>query len=506
MRILESIDKFAKTERVAIRCLGNELKYKELKDYSNKVATYLLEEFKEDRTPIVIYGNKENEILPLMMGALKAGRAYVPIDISFPRDRIEQIITEVNPKVIFNCTNNIISIDNIPELNLVAIKEIFNSNHAISVTKNDWVTDEDNCYILFTSGSTGKPKGVQINKRNLDSFITWFEKDTYIDETSTVMLNQPAYSFDLSVVPLYLGLCNGKTLFSLDKSTLQDLGEMFDALVASDVDCWVSTPTLADICNKFDDFNSKFMSKISKFIFIGEVLTKNTAKTLMEKFPKAKIINAYGPTEATVAISVIDITKEMLEDKKPLPIGIPIANCELSIEDEDGNKLKDGEKGELVVVGDSVSRGYLNNQEMTSKVFFKTNDNKQGYKTGDLAYYENKILYYSGRKDFQIKLNGFRIEIEDIENNLRKVENINNVAVLPVFNNENKISHLIAFIVLNKENDLSNLKNSMIIKEDVKKFIPSYMIPRNIKILKRFPLNVNGKIDRKKLMEDLKSC
>jgi len=504
MKILESIDKFAKTERIAVRCLDKELTYKQLKDYSDKIATYLLEEFKDDKTPIVIYGNKENEILPIMMGALKSGRAYVPLDISFPEDRISQIIGEVNPKIIFNCTDNSIDSNNKIKLNLEEINNIFNSDIVVSVTKNNWVKDEDNCYVLFTSGSTGKPKGVQINKRNLDSFISWFEKDTYVDESSTVMLNQPAYSFDLSVVPLYLGLCNGKTLFSLAKSTLKDLGEMFKQLAESNVECWVSTPTLADICNKFDDFNGEVMDKISTFVFIGEVLTKNTAKTLIERFPKAKVINAYGPTEATVAISVIDINEEMIEDDKELPIGYPMPNCELRIEDENGNKLNDGEKGELIIVGDSVSIGYLNNPEMTNKVFFKTEDNKQAYRTGDLGYYENGILYYSGRKDFQIKLNGFRIEIEDIENNFRKVENINNVAVLPVFNEENKISYLTAFVVLNVENELSNLKNATLIKSELKKFIPEYMIPRNIKILKQFPLNTNGKIDRKKLMEDLR--
>ena len=504
MKILESIDKFSKTERVAVSCLNKELTYKQLKDYSDKIATYLLEEFKDDRTPIVIYGNKENEILPIMMGALKSGRAYVPLDISFPGDRISQIIGEVSPKVIFNCTDNSIDSNNIIKLNLAEINDIFNSNITISVTKNDWVKDEDNCYILFTSGSTGKPKGVQINKRNLDSFIDWFEKDTYIDESSTVMLNQPAYSFDLSVVPLYLGLCNGKTLFSLAKSTLKDLSEMFKQLAQSNVECWVSTPTLADICNKFDDFNGEVMNKISKFIFIGEVLTKNTAKTLIERFPNAKVINAYGPTEATVAISVIDINEEMIKDEKELPIGYPMSNCELRIEDEDGNKLDNCEKGELVIIGDSVSIGYLNNTEMTNKVFFKTEDNRQGYKTGDLGYFENGMLYYSGRKDFQIKLNGFRIEIEDIENNFRKVENINNVAVLPVYNEENKISYLTAYVVLNVENELSNLKNATLIKNELKNFIPEYMIPRNIKILKQFPLNTNGKIDRKKLRADLR--
>ncbi|WP_160683667.1 D-alanine--poly(phosphoribitol) ligase subunit DltA [Clostridium sp. C2-6-12] len=504
MKILESIDKFASTERVAVKCLEKELTYKQLSDFSNKIATFLLEEFKEDRTPIVVYGNKENEILPIMMGALKSGRAYVPLDISFPADRISQVIGEVKPKIVFNCTEYPIEANGAQKFNLEEINNIFNSEIAITVKKENWVQDEDNCYILFTSGSTGKPKGVQINKRNLDSFISWFEKDTYMDESSTVMLNQPAYSFDLSVVPLYLGLCNGKTLFSLAKSTLQDLREMFNQLAESDVECWVSTPTLADICCKFDDFNGTVMNKISKFIFIGEVLTKNTAKTLIERFPNAKVINAYGPTEATVAISVIDIDEKMIEDEKELPIGYPMPNCELRIEDEQGNNLSDGEKGELVIIGDSVSIGYLNNPEMTNKAFFQTSDNRQGYRTGDLGYYDNGILYYSGRKDFQIKLNGFRIEIEDIENNFRKLENINNVAVLPVFNEDNKISHLTAFVVLNVENDLSNLKNATLIKNELKKFIPEYMIPRNIKILKQFPQNTNGKIDRKKLMEDLR--
>lgn len=194
----------------------------------------------------------------------------------------------------------------------------------------------------------------------------------------------------------------------------------------------------------------------------------------------------------------------MIESEKSIPIGYPIENCELSIIDKNGNKVKDGEKGELIVIGDSVSKGYLNNPEMTNKAFFKSADGKQGYKTGDLAYYEEGIIYYCGRKDFQIKLNGFRIEIEDIENNLRKVNNINNAVVFPVFNEEHKISHLTAFVVLNEENELSNLKKSILIKNELKKLIPSYMIPRNVKILKEFPLNTNGKIDRKKLMEAVK--
>lgn len=504
MRILKRIDEFATTDRVAVKCLDTQLTYKEIKDYSDKIGTYILEEFKEDRTPIIIYGNKDNEILPIMMGALKSGRAYVPLDVTFPEQRVNQIIDEVKPKIIFNFTEKSLDLNGVLEIKQNNLLDIINLVQSITVSEKTWVKDEDNCYILFTSGSTGKPKGVQINKRNIDSFTQWFEEYLQFNDDSTVILNQVSYSFDVSVIPIYIGLSNGKTLFSLNKKTLEDLKLLFTELSNSNIDCWVSTPALAEICSKFDEFNENNINNLKSFVFAGEVFTKKLARDLMDRFPNARIINGYGPTEATVLISAIDVNKEMIDSEKGIPIGYPITSCELSIVDENGHTLKDGEKGELIAIGNSVSEGYLNNIEMTNKVFFKTKDNKQGYKTGDLAYYENGIIYYCGRKDFQIKLNGFRIEIEDIENNLRKVENINNVVVFPVFNDEHKISHLTAFVVLNVENELSNLKNSILIKNELKKFIPSYMIPRNIKILKEFPLNTNGKIDRKKLMEDLK--
>lgn len=504
MRLLRGIEKFSETSRIAVRCLDKQLTYKQLNEYSDKIAIYLLKEFKDDRTPILIYGNKENQILPLMIGALKSGRAYVPLDVTFPESRVKQIIDEVKPRIIFNFTKNSLELIDVLEIKENEVNDIFEMRINEHLSKNNWVKDDDNCYILFTSGSTGKPKGVQINKRNIDSFTKWFEEFLDFDESPKRILNQVSYSFDVSVIPIYMGLANGKMLITLNKDTLEDLRLLFTELIASNIDYWVSTPALAEICNKFDDFNNKKINKLSEFIFAGEVLTKKLLKDLMDKFPNAKIVNGYGPTEATVLISAININKEMLESDKGIPIGYPISSCELNIVDEQGYKLKSGEKGELIAIGDSVSSGYINNQEMTSKVFFTTAEGKQGYKTGDLAYYENGIIYYCGRKDFQIKLNGFRIEIEDIENNFRKVNNINNVVVFPVFNEEHKISHLTAFIVLNDKNELSNLKNSTLIKNELKKLIPSYMIPRNIKILECFPLNTNGKIDRKKLMEELK--
>ena len=200
-----------------------------------------------------------------------------------------------------------------------------------------------------------------------------------------------------------------------------------------------------------------------------------------------------------------DMKRDMLKEDGSLPIGFPMKTAIVRIIDENGKELEEGEKGEIVIISPSVSKGYFNNLEKTQKSFFYDYYNGEkcrAYKTGDLGYYKDGRLYYCGRKDFQIKLNGYRIEIEDIENNLIKVSNVKNAAVVPV-NKNDKIAYLTAFVELKKENGLSGLKNGIAIKKELQRLIPSYMVPRNIKIINKFPVNVNGKIDRKKLLEAL---
>ena len=195
----------------------------------------------------------------------------------------------------------------------------------------------------------------------------------------------------------------------------------------------------------------------------------------------------------------------MIEDESALPVGIPMKTSGIKIVDENGKEVRDGEKGEIIIIGKSVSKGYFNNKEKTNESFYYDvfeGREWRAYRTGDMAYYENGKLYYCGRRDFQIKLNGFRIEIEDIENNLRKVKNVKNAVVIPVYK-DNKIAYLQGIIQLKEKNELSNIKNGMIIKKELGEYIPSYMIPRNIKIIDSFPTNINGKIDRKRLMEDM---
>ncbi|WP_294153819.1 D-alanine--poly(phosphoribitol) ligase subunit DltA [uncultured Clostridium sp.] len=502
MRILESIKRYAQISRIALVCDEEEMTYKELDNLSEAVGSFLIEEIGDNKKPIVLYGNKENMMMAVMIGALKSGRAYIPIDISYPKERVDTIIEEVKPDILFDFSEgNIFS--GIKVIYKHDIDKIYEKYKGVEIDRKRWVKDDENAYILFTSGSTGKPKGVQISSNNLDNFVEWIAEYLNLDDSEERFMNQAAYSFDLSVTSIYPGLCYGKTLHGYSKKTLSNLKAMFDDMGRSDMNLWVSTPSFAGMCVVEDSFNNKMLPNLNAMVFIGEVLPKTLCDELMRRFPNTRIINGYGPTEATVAVAINDMEKEMLQSDGNLPIGFPMKRAIVRIEDEDGNEVNEGQKGEIVIVSPSVSKGYFNNEEKTQKSFFYDSYNGEkcrGYRTGDLGFYKEGRLYYCGRKDFQIKLNGYRIEIEDIENNLIKVANVKNAAVVPVIK-DNKIAYLTAFIELKEDNGLSGLKNGIAIKKELANLIPSYMVPRNIKIIKQFPTNVNGKIDRKKLLE-----
>ena len=504
MKILEAIKKYSKSDRIALICDGISMTYNELNRVSESVAQFLLNEFNEDRTPIILYGNKENIMMAVMMAALKSGRAYVPIDISYPKERVESIISEVKPKVLFDFSeeNNF---ENILVLKETDVNNICKEFKDATVNVENWVKKDENSYILFTSGSTGKPKGVQISSNNLDNFVEWIAEYLKLDESEEVFMNQAAYSFDLSVTSIYPGLCYGKTLYGFSKKTLSNLKNMFENMVESNINFWVSTPSFAGMCVVEESFNANMLPNLKAMVFIGEVLPKPLCEELLNRFPNTRIINGYGPTEATVAISINDIDKGAIKESDSIPIGYPMKKSVVKILDSEGNEVEEGQKGEIIIVGPSVSKGYFNNEEKTKESFFydEYSGNKcRAYRTGDLGCYINGNLYYCGRRDFQIKLNGYRIEIEDIENNLIKVNNVKNAAVVPVNKNE-KIAYLTGFIELKEDNGLSSLKNGIKIKKELEALIPSYMVPRNIKIVKSFPTNINGKIDRKKLMEEI---
>ena len=452
--------------------------YKQLYKFVCNIYNFLLKENKEKR-PVVVYGHKEIYMKATFLACSLAGIAYVPIDKSIPNERVEHIIKQVNPALIIGKD---ISKEKINE---IMNKEKYNEINEIYLKPNDIY------YIIFTSGSTGVPKGVKVTYKNVDSCIKWLKEITKIDKG--IIINQANFSFDLSVADLYLSLISRSEHFVINNDIL-DLKKIFEQLNKSNANLMVVTPSFVDLLLLDKSFNQKLMPNLKTILFCGEKLLKSTINKLYSRFNDIKIINSYGPTECTFAVTSYVINSSINNDEE-IPVGIPKQDVNIYIVDENRNVLDDEKIGEILITGESVASGYLGNIENNS--FIEYNEEK-AYLTGDLGYIKNGILYYKERKDKQIKYKGYRIELSDIESNLQKLNYIDKAIAIANKNNNNKVLNIVVFVTLKENVD----KNELEIRNELKKKIPEYMCPK-IKIIKSFRLNKNGKCDEKKLLEEL---
>ncbi|MBQ6143112.1 MAG: D-alanine--poly(phosphoribitol) ligase subunit DltA [Clostridia bacterium] len=508
MGILEKIKIYSENnkDKIAIYSENSKNKsitYQELWDFSDRLAFYIQNKFKDNKSPIVVYGHKDPFMIVCFLACVKSGRAYCPVDISVPDERVKDIISETKSPVIFALEKLNFSPEN--AVSFEEIESIIKSENN-KISESCYVKNDDVFYIIFTSGSTGKPKGVQITLDCLNNFLKWssFLGGENLENKNYVYINQAPFSFDLSVMDLYTSLYTGGTLWCLEKKVQMDYNLLIESLKKSGVNVWVSTPSFANLCLALDDFNAENIPDLKLFLFCGETLPNLTAKLLLERFPKAKVINTYGPTESTVAMTEIDVTPEVLDKYSPLPVGKPKNGTHVFIMDEKGSDLPEGEKGEIVIVGDTVSVGYFKRPDITKKSFGTKNVNGKTYRlyrTGDEGYFKDGQLFYCGRIDLQIKLHGYRIELEDIENNLMKIKGIKNAVVIPV-KKDGIIDSLTAFVAADYKIE-SSLKAAISLKKELSEFLPPYMVPKKIIFKDKIPMTNNGKVNRKKLMEEL---
>lgn len=500
MNILEVLEGYRDSERLAMISGNDSICYRNLWQESDRLACYLKEMCKTDKTPVIVYGHKHPYMLVAFLACVKSGRAYVPVDISVPRDRVERIIDEVRPKLILT-TEPFETYLDYPVLNILTDNYTAGVNSSIS--KNDWVKEDDVYYIIFTSGSTGIPKGVQIPFSALNFFTEWALSLGHNLKKCKRYINQAPFSFDLSVMDLYMSLASESCLFALKKSVQTDYRQLFQCLRESEANIWVSTPSFADLCLADPSFEQALLPNMELFLFCGETLTNKTAAALAERFPGAEIFNTYGPTESTVAVTEVCVTADINAQYNPLPVGRPKPGTTIKILDGD-REVADGEKGEIVIFGNTVSSGYMNRPEENSRAFFSGacgDVAARAYRTGDKGFYRDGMLFYCGRIDLQIKLHGYRMEIEDVEKNLLKIPDINQAAVVPVYE-DNKVKYLKAFCVYGKPVE-SEIKLQKELKRKMAGFVPDYMIPRKLKFVDELPMTANGKVNRKQLQEEL---
>lgn len=480
--------------RIAIKYNNDSMTYEELNKKANQVAHFLRNLGIKSNDVVAIRLNKSLEMIVGILGILKAGGCYLPIDLSYPQERISFMLKDSSAKIFL--TNQAHQKD----LDIPIDCYLLDMTDSNPIYKNDTTnlpcinSPEDLIYIIYTSGSTGVPKGVMLCHRNVVRLIK-NEKFQFDFNANDVWTMFHSVAFDFSVWELYGALLYGSKLVLVPEITAKDPNQFLQLLRNEKVTVLNQTPTYFYNLLDRELLNKDASLAIRYIIFGGEALKPNLVRPWKEKYPFTRIINMYGITETTVHVTFKELTdKDLLSSDSN--IGKPIPTLKVYVMDKNLNILPYGVEGEMCVSGLGVCKGYLNRPELNTDRFVKNpyHPDEILYRSADDAVLSpNGDLHYIGRIDNQVKIRGFRIEIGEIESKLLRHPNINKCVVLPKKNGDLD-SYLVAYVVMDKKISTSDLKNY------ISKLVPEYMVPNFFIFLDKLPLTSNGKVDRKALL------
>lgn len=475
-------DQVKKTpNKIALEFENIKLTYDELNKKSNQLANYLRKKHVNKDSIIAIMITHSVELIVAILGVLKSGAAYLPIDNEYPAERINYMLQD--SKSILLLTNTLVNehldfekeVININNINL----DLHNTNNLNNITSLN-----DLAYVIYTSGSTGKPKGVLIEHKGLTNYICWAKK-TYLKDENEIMPLYSSISFDLTVTTIFTPLVSGNTIIIYKDDHKEFV--LYRILKENKATVIKLTPAHLMLLNDRENKNSS----IKRIIVGGEDLKVELAKKTYNNLNKRiEIFNEYGPTE-TVVGCMTHKYKEDIDKGISVPIGIPVDNVHIYILNNDLNILPTGISGEIYISGDGVARGYLNREDLTEEKFIENPfiKGQKMYKTGDMAVYlENGNIQYIGRIDNQVKIRGHRIELGEIEKYLLEYKSVEK-ALVQVKKNSKGNEALYAYLITNQEVLDEELKKW------VKRFLPRYMIPNYFVYMDYYPLTNNGKLD-----------
>ena len=472
-------------DRVAVSCGNKNITYKELNGLREKILTRLLNE--NSVAPVAFFLSRTEFVPAVMLAALSIGRAYVPIDAKLPIGRIKYILDSSGATVIFvdNFTCNKLNGLN-KDIKIINVAHVSTDKRCDSRRKFR-ISHKDSAYILFTSGSTGNPKGVLVTQGNLINFLYSMVGVLGIDSHSKI-LAITSVSFDISVLELILPLFVGASVDLVSDDDISDLFELSHLIDSSKINVLQATPAT------FRGLRSIQWKPKNALLIVcgGEVLDKELSLYLLDI--GNEVYNVYGPTETTVWSSFSKITKG-----NDISIGEPIYNTKYFVVDEDMNPVPIGKEGQLLISGNCVSMGYINDPDNVNfRTIRRLKDTGKIYCTGDIVkYLGNKNLVYVGRRDNQVKINGYRIDLSEIQRAILKTyKNIDFFITLRK-NNCQKRKSIICFYT----NDVEHKFDESLCKEKLRLSLPGYMIPEAFYYLKTIPTNINGKVDIKFLSE-----
>lgn len=468
---------------VALVFEDNTLTYKELDEKSDMLANYLISRNIKKGTSIAILLNRSLEIIISMLGILKCGCYYLPLDPEYPKKRIEYILDDSETSILL--TNHSTNFDTSIQKIFVELSnfEIYNEN--FNMIPNVEISSKDLAYVIYTSGSSGTPKGVLLSHQNVNNFITGItDKILFTKNKSIVSIT--TICFDIFVLESLLPLLKGIKIVLANENE-QNIAYLLNKLCQKNyVKMIQTTPSrMSALLNDYD--NLDYLKNMTDIMIGGEPCTKSLIQNL-KAISKCNIYNMYGPTETTVWSTLKDLT---ISDE--ITIGKPICNTQIYVLDKNTKLLPVNIPGEIYIGGDGLSKGYLNRNILTKEKFIYNPYNKKEkiYNTGDIGnWLPNGELTILGRKDFQVKINGHRIELQEIENIILKFPNIKEIIVISKDNQS-----LLAYFSATQKIDIKKLRNF------IKEKLPFYMVPKYFMQLDSLPKTSNNKIDRISLPE-----
>ena len=421
-------------------------------------------------SPVVIRGHKETAFFVAMVGSLMVGAPFVPVDTIYPQARMDRIVDIVRPAVVYDAVND---------------------TFATPAATGSSEVQKGLAYVLFTSGSTGDPKGVQIGRESVALLGHWMTSSFALGD-APVFMNQAPFSFDLSMYEVFGTLSSGGTCV-LNAREAIGTAPWLPRMAERQISVWVSTPSFAhqQLVNR--QFSASGLPSLKVFLFCGEPLPRPLALKLRERFPDAVLINTYGTTEATVATTWVVIDAAMLAGDRPLPIGRAKPDSEVFVDE-----------GEICIVGDHVMRGYLNRPDLNATRMFVHGNGQRGFRTGDLGEQaEDGLLYCRGRMDDQIKLNGYRIELSEVDAALGALSGVSAAACAVLRRPDGTPVRLIGFV----ESAVSTAEPTMTLPDALTDWranlalrLPSYMVPAELVNCPALPVSGNHKVDRPALL------
>lgn len=502
-------------EKAAVWARGKSITYRELEERSNQLAHLLRKRgvVKGDR--VGLFFPKCVESVISMLGVLKAGGVYVPLDPQAPADRVGYIIANCGIRVLITNREKrqALTADTLAALECSILNDEGSESSGNNILgwqqlaefpadrapKVDLI-ETDLAYILYTSGSTGRPKGVMISHQNALTFVEWCAEEFQVRSEDRLSNHAPLH-FDLSVFDVYNALEAGATVYLVTEDLAVFPTSLANFIETQKITIWYSVPSALMLLLLHAHLTPEKLKSVRTILFAGEVFPMKYLRQLAVFAPHADLYNLYGPTETNVC-TYYKVERERLESMEKLPIGIACANTDAFAVTDDGRQARQGETGELYVRGPGVTYGYWADSEKTNKMVvpnrFQPNFNENMYRTGDIVSMgEDGNFYFFGRRDSMIKSRGYRIELGEIESALLSHPGVREAAVLAI-PDEVVGNRLRAVVAAHVPDSLKALE----LQQHCATRVPKYMIPEFIDLCVELPKTSTGKIDRVKLAEE----